>query len=277
MVIQSLDDIDKIFNTLQLILPIVFDNQVSFAIADRELFVKTYDSPSLPINTPKGTPLSKGGAAYEALQLNKIITKEIPKEVYGIPFQSYAIPIQDTYDQVIIIILIGKSLEKKVAVQDMAQHMTFSIKAAYHELENLTNSMLGLLNMNDSIANKMNQATKYTEDTNSIIRFINNISSQMNLLGMNAAIEAARCGDAGRGFAIIAKEIQTLSQSTKESLGNIEDVLKNISLSVNTVTKDINNIKDIYEQQSSAFQNIESSIAGLDSTAQLLEDLAQNV
>ena len=67
----------------------------------------------------------------------------------------------------------------------------------------------------------LSKVDKNSKDTDGILSFI-----QTNMLGLNAAIEAARAGDAGRGFKVVATEIRKLSTSTSESVKKVDSVLK---------------------------------------------------
>ncbi len=96
---------------------------------------------------------------------------------------------------------------------------------------NMTKITNEMTSMNDVIGNVAESAKKIT----GIVEMINSISTQTNLLSLNASIEAARAGEAGRGFAVVASEIGTLA-------GNSADASKEIENIINDITNQIENL-----------------------------------
>lgn len=89
----------------------------------------------------------------------------------------------------------------------------------------------------DSTTFKINQISENSRKIVEIIRIINDISEQINLLSLNASIEAARAGDHGRGFAVVAEEISKLADATAASTKEIEKMIQQTGNDVNEGAK----------------------------------------
>ncbi len=92
-------------------------------------------------------------------------------------------------------------------------------------------SIQGLARVRDSMtqsASVMREMGKRSTDINSIIDTINLIAERTNLLSLNASIEAARAGDAGRGFAVIAEEIRNLADRSARATADITTIIKGL-------------------------------------------------
>ena len=102
-------------------------------------------------------------------------------------------------------------------------------------------------NIVNDIIEKLQQAiegSKSVDRVNDLTNDILSISSQTNLLSLNASIEAARAGEAGRGFAVVADEISQLANSSREAANNIQNINNMVVAAVNDLIKNANTMVD---------------------------------
>jgi ligand-binding sensor protein len=107
-----------------------------------------------------------------------------------------------------------------------------------------------------------------------VMDFIKDIADETRLLGLNAAIEAARAGDAGLGFSVVAQEIRNLSADSKQTVGKIKELTTSIKESVDKTVRMGGETTLTIQQQAAAIQQVTASVEEISSLTELLTDLA---
>ena len=110
------------------------------------------------------------------------------------------------------------------------------------------------------ISEKIAECSDAAEKIKTATVAITEISSQTNLLSLNASIEAARAGEAGRGFAVVASEIQKLAEQSNNSANDIQDVIHEILTKVEECVTKANEMTDVINEQNSFLEDTKEKI-----------------
>jgi methyl-accepting chemotaxis protein len=147
-------------------------------------------------------------------------------------------------------------------------------REAGHGQVMVTSAVEGVHTLGEQVeynATVISQVEKNSEDINTVLEVIKTIAEQTNLLALNAAIEAARAGEQGRGFAVVADEVRTLAGRTQESTTEInqmiENLQKNAKSAVQAMEESRQQARSVVEQAEnadSALNAISESVAQID-------------
>jgi len=129
-----------------------------------------------------------------------------------------------------------------------------SLEQSAAAIEEISSSM-------SSVNDRTTEVARQAEDIKNIVGVIKDIADQTNLLALNAAIEAARAGEHGRGFAVVADEVRKLAERTGKSLSEIE-------VNVNVLVQGVTEMSESIKEQTQGIAQINEAIAQLESVTQ---------
>jgi methyl-accepting chemotaxis protein len=123
------------------------------------------------------------------------------------------------------------------STNDQAQHSKAIVSTAVSSVSALVNDV-------ESMATNINEMNRNSMDIAGVLKVIGDIAEQTNLLALNAAIEAARAGEQGRGFAVVADEVRALAARTQQSTSEIEQMLTKLTTGADSLVSNMTVIKE---------------------------------
>lgn len=144
-------------------------------------------------------------------------------------------------------------------------------------VEQIKISTSDLSDMGHTLVNESKNASEAIGKTQEILGFIKSISKQSKILGINSSIEAARAGDAGRGFGVVAEEIRKMAESSDTSVEEIQKVILEIQNNMGAVQRGINISTNVAQKQAMATEEAFNILHKLAKISEEIKDFAEEI
>ena len=269
-----------ILNSYVQIMPTISDlynGDVGFSITDREKYIFAQIAPRLGFRVNVGEPIRQGSAVRRAMEEGHRVKIRADKAVFGVPYLATAVPIRDDCGRIIGAFCFIETTERQEKLKEMAASLTKSMVDMAGTSEEISAQAEQIAALTRELSQATQESQGRVRESDQVLGFIRNISGQTNLLGLNAAIEAARVGEMGRGFGVVAEEIRKLATSSGESVKKIETIIRDIKTDSSHTSDQLQQIDAAINQIAGAMTLLASTVEQAGSLAAQLDKVAESI
>lgn len=245
------------------------DLGISVIKSDR--YVTYLPALSLDLGIKAGDPI-KSPAVQQCIDTGMRIVQTFTRDtsIFGVPYVACAWPIKEN-EKVVGCVVTTQIIANQEKISAISGELAMMAENFNVGMEGLATNATGIYATSRDLSKLSQELTRATKNSDEIVVFIRNVASQTNLLGLNAAIEAARVGEVGRGFSVVAEEVRKLAGESTSSVKRITDALHTIREYIDNLTEKVTIIdKNLSEQTASIDEMTNASLT----LAQMATDLA---
>ncbi|OWA34550.1 chemotaxis protein [Saccharibacillus sp. O16] len=248
----------------------------AITIYDRTRILYYEQNGSFDLGHKSGDPLLPGFENFAALKGSKNPSlAEYPAELfgYGYPLHAISIPLVEN-GEVAAVLTVTYDQTNQEKLQSIASDNLSIADQLVEMVQHVAAHSEELQATSEQILQNTQTAVQKSGRITSVATLIKEISDQTNMLGLNAAIEAARVGELGAGFGVVAAEVRKLAVHSKSATADIEAALKDVQDSIRVMESEIAQIVASSQEQAHLVTNFTEVIERLQQTGESMRGLA---
>ncbi len=269
--------------------PLIIDDYTRFAaclvdlldvgvfVTDREQIVYYRPSSSFDLKMQIGLPVKPGMASHTAIHERRRVVMRKDSSYSGQPFITVVIPLQDGQGAVIGTLAVTEPVDRQDKLKGLARRLSGDLGVLAATTEEILVRTEQIAATADDMVAANRQSQQRVAETDQVLGIIRSIAGQTNLLGLNAAIEAARVGDQGRGFGVVAGEIRKLAATSTESIGKITEIITAVKNDSKATDLAIADIRDTLARIAADIGRFTASIQETGALAEELDTIAEDL
>jgi hypothetical protein len=280
LALPRLHPVATAFNDFAPILAKMFHEGAFIYLTDLDKIVhrqpsETFDMPELPLNYP----LQNDDIAKRVIKTKEPAFIEFNSDQYEEPISIVNYPLFDEDNTNEVVATLGIVTPKKTAarLREMARNLENGLSGISAAIQQLAASSTQIYANEQIQDSNIKAITAFSEEINGVSGFIKKIADETNMLGLNAAIEAARAGNAGRGFGVVAEEIRKLSDQSKTTIPELKKITDNIKEKIDIASDNSNRSLSSCQEQAAATEEISASIEEITALSDELYGVAKKL
>lgn len=240
---QLLDNLEIIQST--------YPDDACLVLTDTEKILHYLPGKQIDIKLQNGTPMSNftGAVTYKALHSGKVEKEEKDSQEFGVAYIATASPIKENRKVIGVIcsVVSNKSLDVLRTEVEELTAVSEELSATSEQMTNVSNTIAMDL---QELADESSFLKNEIKTIESILSKIKDTAVKSRILGLNASIEAARSGEHGKGFMVVANEIKKMAENSKGAVEGFEPKLQEMMINIEKVLTTIQEISTHSQEQS---------------------------
>ena len=166
----------------------------------------------------------------------------------------------DSKSALLLSLLVKKDAQRSGKIKKDINIIKDTSDIIQSELNEISSSINNIHEVSANLLNSINLSKQHIAESDKIIKYFNDISKQTKILGINASIESARAGEHGKGFSVVAMEVQKLANNSGEFAKEINLILTKLSKEITNINNEINNIDKLSDIQIMASKKANTAV-----------------
>ncbi len=273
-----------VLEALKIVLPMVSEMvgaDIQLSLCDRTHALGVWEAKNFQLpGAVVGAELSWDNPAHrnmlEVMRTGKGSVSILPKEMLGEAIKGIVTPVYDE-GEVVGVIACASSLKEADQILESTKSLFGNLSQTQDAVEEIAG---GAALLSEKLST-INQASELmTTQVATALQCVSGIqanASKSNILALNGSIEAARVGEAGRGFSVVAKEMGTFAKVSGDTAKQINDVLAAVSESIKIITAEVAEVNGVAMQQAASTQEITAALSDITNQASVVVEFNQKM
>ncbi len=273
-----------VLEALKIVLPMVSEMvgaDIQLSLCDRTHALGVWEAKSFRLpGAVVGAELSWDVPAQrnmlEVMRTGKGCVSILPKEMLGEAIKGIVTPIFDG-GEVVGVVACASSLKEADQILESTKSLFGNLNQTQDAVEEIANGASQLSEKLNTINQASERMTRQVDTALKCVSAIQANTSKSNILALNGSIEAARVGEAGRGFSVVAKEMGTFAKVSGDTAKQINDVLAEVSESIKIITTEVAEVNSVAMQQAASTEEITAALSDITNQASVVVEFNQKM